>query len=406
MNVCTPPFTAPPSRPSPAPLEKCPSAQAGPKIVIVDDEPINIKITRKYLQSAGYQDFATCSDAELATRLVLREAPDLILLDIVMPKVNGLQILKELRGNPQTATTPILILTASSEPEIKVRALDLGATDFLAKPVEPSELLPRVRNALVVKAHQDHLTRYAERLELEVRSRTEELAISRSEIIECLARAAEYRDQDTGHHIVRVGKYAAELATAIGLPKNEIDLLEQAAQLHDVGKIGIPDAILRKPGRLDPDEFNFMKRHCAFGQKILQRMSEQEFLDMQRAPSRQLTVLRSRSSRLVELAACIALSHHEWWNGQGYPNGIAGESIPLEGRITAIADVYDALSSARPYKTAYGHAACVAKIKAGSGTQFDPSLVEAFLGIHDRFNEIRVRFADQPDCDPSCGHPT
>ena len=379
----------------PASETAAPSEQVtSQKIAIVDDEPINIKITRKFLQKAGYQDFVTTTESTEAFEMIVRERPDIIMLDVVMPKICGLDILEQLRHDRRTATVPVLILTASTEPAIKVRALELGATDFLAKPVDPSDLLPRVRNALVIKAHQDHLQRYAERLEEEVRVRTEELALSRREIIECLARAAEYRDETTGHHIVRVGKYAALLATEVGLDKDQVELIEQAAQLHDVGKIGIPDVILRKPGKLDPEEFSFMKRHCAYGQKILQRMSDREFEEAQRADPKLWQVKLQRSSSLVELAAVIALSHHEWWNGKGYPNGLSGENIPLVGRITAVADVYDALSSPRAYKPAYTHEACVAMIKDGTGRQFDPRIADCFLKVQGEFDKIRVRFGD------------
>ena len=209
--------------------------------------------------------------------MVHAEMPDLVLLDVMMPHVSGLDILAELRGSPSTRNIPVLILTASTDRDTRLLALQRGATDFLGKPVDPSELVPRVRNALLVKAHQDHLEQYAERLEQQVHERTRELELSRREIIECLAHAAEYRDNTTGRHIVRVGKYAAALSRAIGLTPQHVSMIEQAAQLHDVGKIGIPDDILRKNGRLDAEEYALMKRHCVYGQKILQRISDGEF---------------------------------------------------------------------------------------------------------------------------------
>ena len=206
-------------------------------VMIVDDEPINSKVLRKYLMTAGYENFITTEDARAAISMVRRESPDILLLDVVMPNVNGLEILRHLRNDPALLNTPIIILTASSDQKTKTKALELGATDFLAKPVDPSELVLRVRNVLTVKAHQDHLSEYAVHLEREVQERTRELEMSRKEVVECLARAAEFRDQSTGHHIVRVGKVAALMSKALGMPENFCSLIEQAAQLHDVGTV-------------------------------------------------------------------------------------------------------------------------------------------------------------------------
>jgi putative two-component system response regulator len=365
-----------------------------PKIMIIDDESINIRVTKKYLQTAGYSLFVTSDDDTTAFELIEREGPDIVLLDILMPAVSGLEILQRMRQSPRVSKIPVLILTASTDRATKVRALELGATDFLAKPVEPSELVPRVRNALVIKAHHDHLEQYAERLRHEVALRTEELILSRRELIECLARAAEYRDENTGRHIIRVGKYAAALAAAHGLAADDVEQIEQASQLHDVGKIGIPDAILRKCGRLDPEEFALMKRHCFYGHKILQRLNEDEFKRLYEDQQSRVRVVASRSSKLVELAATIALTHHEWWDGSGYPHGLKGEDIPLPGRITALADVYDALRSPRPYKSAFTPEASQAIITARRGKQFDPSLVDLFVSIQDEIETIQNRLAD------------
>lgn len=364
------------------------------KIAIVDDEPINIKVTRKYLSNAGYHKFVTTDDALKAVEMVKEHNPDVVLLDIVMPNLSGLEILHTIRETNRIESTPVIVLTASTDPETKMKALELGVTDFVAKPVDPSELVLRVRNALVSKAHQDQLAMYAEHLEQEVRLRTEELAISRKEVVECLARAAEYRDEQTGHHIVRVGRYAAILAQRIGLPKHQVELIEQAAQLHDVGKIGIPDVILRKPSKLEPEEFALMKRHCGFGQKILQRMTDEEYQAVKRHTEVGSLIMRARSSKLIELAARIALTHHEWWNGAGYPRGLQGEDIPIEGRLTAIADVYDALTSSRPYKEAFTHETSMAMISERAGTQFDPALVLVFQQLGSEFDKIRSDLAD------------
>ncbi len=370
-----------------------PTASQPAKIMIIDDEPINLKVSKKYLETAGYSNFVITSDDEHAEAMVVAEKPDLVLLDVMMPNVCGLDILAALRGAAVTRNIPVLILTASTDRETKLLALQRGATDFLAKPVDPSELIPRVRNALLVKAHQDHLELYAERLEEQVRARTLELELSRREIIECLAHAAEYRDNTTGRHIVRVGKYAAALGRALGLSTQHVSMIEQAAQLHDVGKIGIPDDILRKPGRLDVEEFALMKRHCVYGQKILQRISDSEFEKIH-DEGMSAALVENRSSTLVEMAASIALTHHEFWDGNGYPAGLKGEEIPLEGRITALADVFDALASPRSYKPAFNLEAIVAIINDRRGTQFEPRLVDTMKRNLHEFDMIRRTCAD------------
>ena len=360
------------------------------KVMIVDDEPINIRVTRKYLSDAGYSNFVTCSDAPKALEIMQAEMPDIVLLDIIMPVVDGLAILWEMRATAQLRNLPVLILTASNEPQTKVKALEMGATDFLTKPLDPSELIPRVRNTLMVKAHQDHLERYAERLEEAVRRRTRELAFSRREIIECLAWTAECRDKEPGRHIIRVGKYCAAIARQLRLPTEQVETIELASQLHDVGKISIPDSILRKPGKLTAHEFALMKRHCVLGQRILQRLTVEDFQAALASPG----VVPSRSSGIVELATSIALTHHERWDGTGYPNGLKGEQIPLEGRITAVADVYDALSSKRAYKVAFPHNQCVESIRESSGSHFDPRVVANFLKIADEIQAIANKHAD------------
>ena len=360
------------------------------KVMIVDDEPINIRVTRKYLSDAGFSNFVTCSQATKAIELMTAELPDLVLLDIIMPEVDGMEILTKMRSTAQLRNLPVLILTASNEPKIKVKALEMGASDFLTKPIDPSELIPLVRNTLVVKVHQDHLERYAERLEVAVRKRTRELAFSRREIIECLAWTAECRDKETGRHIIRVGKYCAAIARKLGLPPVQVETIELASQLHDVGKISIPDSILRKPGKLTAHEFALMKRHCVLGQRILQRLTVEDFQTALANPG----VVPNRSSGIVELATSIALTHHERWDGTGYPNGLKGEQIPLEGRITAVADVYDALSSKRAYKVAFPHKQCMDSIIESRGSHFDPRVVDAFLEIEDDVERIAQELAD------------
>ncbi|MCA9150386.1 MAG: response regulator [Planctomycetales bacterium] len=356
------------------------------RLMIVDDEPINIRIIRNYLDQCGYRDFVSTTNPTEVKRLVIDQRPDLILMDVMMPEMDGLQVLELLRQEPSCRYLPVLILTASTDPQIKFRALELGATDFLPKPFQISDLAPRVRNALQIKAHQDQLANYAEKLEEQVALRTAQLMASRQEIIHCLARAGEYRDHETGYHVMRVGQYARCIAERLALPPKQIELIEQAALLHDVGKIGISDLILLKPGRLTREEFSLMKKHCEFGRDILQ-------------PRCWLTGFKTPiSSPIMEMAARIAMSHHEWWNGAGYPLGLSGEEIPIEGRITAVADVFDALSSQRPYKAAYPLEKCFKIMEQNRGTQFDPRVFDAFMNLRDWIEEIHATYPDPTSC--------
>ncbi len=245
-------------------------------IMIVDDEPINVTVVRKYLSLAGYENFATTNEPRDAIALAYSKQPDIILLDIMMPQVSGLDLLAALRADPGWARLPIVILTAANDQATKRKALDLGANDFLGKPVDPTELIPRVHNLLALKQHHDHLARYSRELESEVLRRTADLLRSRQEIIHCLARAGEFRDDDTGQHVLRVGRYARIIATQLGWRGERLDILEQAAQLHDIGKIGVPDAILLKPGKLTPEEFELMQKHSGYGRRITQSLKDHE----------------------------------------------------------------------------------------------------------------------------------
>ena len=364
------------------------------RILVIDDEAVNIKVIQKYLQQAGYSQIRGITDPTFALMGISIEQPDVILLDVMMPRVSGLELLASIRSNPTTAHLPVIILTASCDRETKLAVLERGATDFLAKPVDPCELGPRVRNALVVKKYHDGLRNYAQTLEDAVRNRTAELEASRRDVIYCLARAAELRDDDTGHHVLRVGKYAAVIGRAIGLSEPDVEMLEQAAQLHDIGKIGIPDEILLKPGKLDPEQYERMQKHVGLGQKIIEPLSQADWETLKHHVEIGQKVLDSSRSPLLRMAGRIALTHHERWNGQGYPLGLAGEDIPLEGRITAVADVFDALSSRRPYKKPFPIDKCFEIIEADRGQHFDPAMVDAFLSQRQAIADIQIRFAD------------
>ena len=362
------------------------------KIMIVDDEPLNIKVVRKYLQGAGYSNFISTSDATDAMEIMRGEQPDVVLLDIMMPQVSGLDILDAMRLDDKLRHIPTIILTASADPYTKTRALELGANDFLAKPVDPNDLAPRVRNALVVKAHQDHLANYAEKLKKEVRDRTAELEVSRQEIIHCLARAGEYRDHETGHHVIRVGMYVSIIARNMGFPDDMVELMEQASLLHDVGKIGISDLILLKPGKLTIEEFEVMKKHCEFGRNIIDSRPDHRWDAFGRDRDFGTKI---PGSPIIQMAARIAMTHHEHWDGSGYPRGLTRQEIPVEGRITAVADVFDALSSMRPYKQPYPVERCLEMVKEKSGSHFDPEVVAAFFAGLPEVERVRTKYADE-----------
>lgn len=357
------------------------------RVMIVDDEPLNLTVVRKFLQRAGYTRFDEVLDSTQALARIYSESPDILLLDLMMPDVSGLDILSAVRADPQLDSMPILVLTASCDRDTKAEALNLGATDFLAKPVDPVELVPRVRNALLVKRREDALEKL-------VSKRTAEVVRSRREVIHCLARAAEFRDNETGRHVLRVGKYTGILARELGFDESEAEQIELAATLHDVGKIGIPDSILLKPGKLEPEEFELMKQHSGFGKKIVQPMTTDEYTAFSSHAEVGSRLIGDCTSPILRLASRISLTHHEKWDGSGYPLGLAGEDIPIEGRITAVADVFDALSSRRPYKAPFPLEKCVQILKEGSGKHFDPVVVDAFLARQKEIVAVQIEYAD------------
>jgi putative two-component system response regulator len=364
------------------------------RIMIVDDEPLNVMTFKQHLKQEGYTKFITTSNATEVLRLVREESPDVVLLDINMPEVNGLDIMLVMGLDPALQHIPVLVLTATTDPQVRKKALNLGASDFLSKPIEPDELLPRVRNAVILKQHFDMVSGEAARLEQQVERRTRQLEATRQHLILSLARAAEHRDNDTGNHVLRVGRYTTIIAEELGYPSKRLAMLEQAAQLHDVGKIGIPDAILFKPGKLDPDEYNLIKKHCALGKQIIEPISEKDWAVLKTHTRRGESMLHDRTSPLLMLAARIAQTHHEKWDGSGYPLGLSGKDIPLEGRIVAVADIFDALSSSRPYKKAFSRDQCFAILESGRGQHFDPDILDAFFNCSEHIIEIQMQLMD------------
>lgn len=363
-------------------------------IMIVDDEPINIMVVQRYLELEGYHNFATITDSTLALESIANVKPDIVLLDIMMPKVDGLEILDGLRNDELLRHIPVVILTGSTDQETKQKALELGATDFLSKPVDPSDLAPRVRNSLLTKAHQDQMEAYAQALEDKVLERTKDLAQSRLDVIYSLSRAAEFRDNETGKHVIRVGRYVGVIARGLGLDREMVELLEHASPLHDVGKIGIPDDILLKPGKLTPEEFDTMQNHCGHGRKVFHTLSGGEKRQYLAHTELGSQIIGNTGSELLDMAASIAMSHHEKFDGTGYPLALAGEDIPLEGRITAVADVFDALSSKRPYKNAFSREKSFKIMEDGRGTHFDPRILDVFFSCSEEITKIQIAFAD------------
>lgn len=336
------------------------SRLADMRILVVDDQPANVMLVRSILERAGYTTIRGESDP-LAVLDVVREfEPDLIVLDLHMPRRDGFQVLDDLRRiRPRDEYLPVLVITADATPEVKRRALNGGASDFLTKPFDHVEVRLRVRNLLQTRSLHIGLQRTNVHLEGLVRQRTAELEAAHGEILTRLALAAEFRDDATGQHTSRVGRLSRLVAQELGLPDQSVDLIEQAAPLHDVGKIGIPDAILLKPGKLDPEEWELMKTHTTIGAKLLD----------------------GTDNPLLSLAREIALSHHERWDGRGYPHGRGSGEIPIEACIVAVTDVFDALIHRRPYKPAWPIEQALEEIAAQRGTQFAPDVVDAFLAV-------------------------
>lgn len=328
------------------------------RILIVDDEAANVELLRRVLDRAGFRKVDSTTDPGEAVSLYVQTRPDLILLDLHMPHMDGLAVMDRLNQIIEASYLPILMLTGDLSPEARREALSRGAKDFVNKPFNPDEVLLRIRTLLETRFLYLQIQSQNQMLEAKVRERTRELESAQIEIIERLARAAEFRDDNTGQHTERVGHMAALLARELGLTDAQVSLIRRAAPLHDVGKIGIPDAILLKLGNLTPAEFELVKTHTTIGARIL---SASRFA-------------------LLRLAEEIAFSHHERWDGAGYA-GLAGDQIPLAGRIVTVADVFDALTQKRPYKPAWPVEEAVAEVDRQRGRQFDPAIVDAFLRI-------------------------
>ncbi|MCB1352797.1 MAG: response regulator [Rhodobacteraceae bacterium] len=325
-------------------------------ILMVDDNAINLTVLKSIVSRVLQSSVSALNDPEEALAFANRTVCDLVLVDYSMPRMNGVEFIKRFRDNPQNAHVPVVMITVDCERALRIAAIEAGATDFLTRPVDPDELKVRATNLLKLRQAQVELADRANWLMRKVEQATRNLLEREEEMIWRLARAIEYRDGGTGEHINRVATISRIIAEELGLDPEHCRDIYLAAPLHDVGKIGVPDAVLMKPGSLDPTETAAMHEHVTFGAAIL----------------------ADGKSNLLRVAECIAKSHHERWDGTGYPDGLAGEAIPIEGRIAAIADVFDALCTVRPYKEAWSLEEAHDEILAGTGQHFDPRCVVAF----------------------------
>jgi len=330
-------------------------------LVVDDEEPI-VRLVRRVLESGGFSRNWGTSDPRQVVDLVEEFHPDLLILDMRMPYLDGFQVMEQVVPLIQPGEYfPILVLTSYPSVDIEQRALAAGAKDFLVKPADPNQILARVRNLLTTRMAYGELMHSNDLLEQRVRDRTADLENAQLEILERLARATEYRDDETGQHTKRVGRLSRLIAAELGMPSKQVELIGKAAPLHDVGKISIPDGILKKRGGLCSEELDWIKRHTTVGAELLSR----------------------GFSELVKTAEVIALSHHERWDGAGYPQGLQGANIPLMARIVAIADSFDALTHDRPYNRSRPVKEAIAEIQRERGGQFDPEIVDAFMRVYD-----------------------
>ncbi|MBF0428576.1 MAG: response regulator [Magnetococcales bacterium] len=348
------------------------------KIFVVDDTETNIDILLDTLGET--YDVSVALDGMTALEDIPDRQPDLILLDVMMPEMDGYEVCRRLKRDPATQSIPIIFVTAKQETEDETFGLELGAVDYIIKPFSPAVVTARVRTHLQLAQARRELAAANEVLEEKVRLRTEQLHVknaeleeTRMEIIRRLGRAAEFKDNETGLHVIRMSHYSRLLSLKAGMEEKWSDTLLNAAPMHDVGKIGIPDVILLKPGRLTDEEWQVMRTHPEIGAGIIGH----------------------QSSELLEMARVVALTHHEKWDGSGYPNRLAGEQIPIEGRIVAIADVFDALTTKRPYKAAWSVEQATDLLRNSAGTHFDPHLVPMFIDVLPQILAIREKWKEQ-----------
>jgi len=338
--------------------------------LIIDDNYANILLLKKLLNISNYFNIIATTFPTEALDLCREEKPDLMLLDLRMPVMDGFQVLEQLRKENLDEFLPVLVITAQNDQDNCIKAFNLGAKDFIGKPFDQAEVLMRIRNMLEIRLLHKEMKEHNRSLEVHVQACNRELQEAQQELIHRLVRASEFRDYETGNHIVRMSLYSYELGKAAGLNSREASLLLEASTMHDIGKVGIPDSILLKPRKLDPEEWEIMKTHTTKGAQILS----------------------GSSFEMIQMAEKIALTHHEKWDGTGYPQGLSGNNIPIVGRITAICDVFDALISNRPYKKAWPVEQALDEIRRNRGTYFDETLVDKFFNIIPAILEIQNNY--------------
>jgi putative two-component system response regulator len=341
------------------------------RVVIIDDVQINVTLMQHLVRKLSDIDAVGFTDPVAALEWCLNNEPDLVVVDYMMPVLSGTELTERFRA--RFPDVPVLMVTANHETDLRHLALQIGVTDFLNKPLDNTEFLARARNMLSLRASHNKLSDRAAWLAEEVRKATEQIVLQERETIFCLAKAAEYRDPETGAHILRMSHYSKHIARQLGLHAEQQELLLESAPMHDIGKVGTPDMILLKPGKLTNEEFAIMKHHAAIGYEVLHKAS----------------------SPLLQVAAEIAYTHHEKFDGSGYPRSLKSEEIPLFGRIVAVADVFDALTSERPYKKAWEVEEAIQLLHDGSGKHFDPACVDAFLKDFDNVLSIKGQFRDE-----------
>jgi putative two-component system response regulator len=365
------------------------------RVLFVDDDPSFLRnLERMLCDQRPDWEMSFALSAEEALRVAAREDIDAVVVDVLMPGTDGFDLLSAWREGERTKDVPVVILTASDDRALKRRALDLGAADLLNKPFNREDLIARIRSVLRLKSYEDELRNQKDTLELKVKEQTAHLEQSRREIIWRLAKAGEYRDDETGNHVVRVACYCRAVAEGLGADHEFVDALFLTSPLHDIGKIGIPDRILLKRGRLTPKERRIMERHCAIGNDILTDAPKgmRVCVDWWRTGSRPGRL--ASGDWILGMASTIVMAHHERWDGRGYPGGLGGEEIPLEARIVGVADVYDALSSERPYKPAYPEQHVLAIMRGENGRHFDPAIFAVFENVLGDMRAIRAQFPD------------
>ena len=363
-----------------------------PLVLVIDDTPTNLSLLNELLREHYRVRLANSGPRGLA--LAEAAPPDVILLDVMMPEMDGYEVCRTLKSNPATAGIPVIFLTAKTETADEELGFELGAVDFIHKPIAPSIVLARVRTHLQIKVWQTFLEDQSAWLQSEVDRRVNEVLRLQEASIRVMVSLAEFRDECTGNHIRRTQTYVRLLAEYLSrqprdahfLTAEHIDQIAKAAPLHDIGKIAIPDHILLKPGKHTPEEFEVMKTHCVKGENMLARTRSE----------------MGEGNLMLLFASQIARSHHERWDGSGYPDGLAGEEIPLAARLMAVADVYDALRSWRPYKTPFSHEAAIEMVVEQRGRQFDPALIDALQAMQGEFARIAAQLADEGPDSPNC----